>query len=228
MSLDAVAAIVPQTFLAKLPPALTSKVLESGRPLSVPAGRLLRHNPKSPGVAIVLDGVVRVFLRSPADRQVTVRYARPGETLGLVHLLGGEPEVHSQAVTAVALWLLPRRRLRAFAEQSCPLALAIAEECAARVKDAVDELALASFGTVRQQVARHLLDLATGGADGLVAHVTQQELADATGSVREVVARVLRELEALGLTRRAERSGRGIVIVDAAKLDAEVHFARTS
>jgi CRP/FNR family transcriptional regulator len=50
---------------------------------------------------------------------------------------------------------------------------------------------------VRQRIAAHLLDLASTQQrpqGDLVAHVSQQELADAVGSVREVVARVLRDL----------------------------------
>jgi CRP/FNR family transcriptional regulator len=229
VTVDAALAIVPQTFLASIAPALTAEILHGGRPLVVPAGRLLKHRPKAPGVAIVLEGLVRVFLQSSRQRQVTVRYARPGETLGLVHLFGGGPEVHSQAVTAVTLWTLSPKSLRAAADLSAPLAIAMATECSARVADAVDELALLTFGSVRQHVARHLLDLAAATAAAvegkeaeLVAHVTQQDLADATGSVREVVARVLKELESLGLTRR---SAGGVVIVDAAALDAEARGA---
>jgi CRP/FNR family transcriptional regulator, cyclic AMP receptor protein len=219
-SLPSALAIVPQTFLAGVPPALTRELLEAGRRVDVPAGAQLQHRPKTPGVAIVLEGLVRVFLQSSRDRQVTVRYARPGECLGLVHLFGGKFEVQTQAVTAAALWLLPPKRLRSLAQTSAPLAVAIAEECAARVADAIEEITLLTFGSVRQHVARHLLDLAAKDprADGLIAAVTQQDLADATGSVREVVARVLKKLDALGLTRR---SAKGVIIVDAAGLDAE-------
>ena len=60
----------------------------------------------------------------------------------------------------------------------------------------MQQAAINTFGSVRQRVAAHLLDLASaqqrpGGQ--LMARVSQQELADAVGSVREVVARVLRE-----------------------------------
>jgi CRP/FNR family transcriptional regulator len=215
-------AIVSLSFLARAPRPLVTALLDGGKLVTVPAGKLLRHRPGIPGVAIVLDGLVRVFLRSPKERQVTVRYARPGETLGLVHLFGGRLEVHSQAVTATNLWALSPKRVRALAEESPALAVAVAEECAARVGDAVEEVALLTFGSVRQHVARHLLDLAEGRGvrRELVADVTHQDLADATGSVREVVARVLKELHALGLTRSVP-GAKGVFIVDAAGLDAE-------
>jgi hypothetical protein len=49
--------------------------------------------------------------------------------------------------------------------------------------------------------------------------VTQQELADAAGSVREVVARVLKQLHQAGITAGSDG---GVIILDAARLDAEV------
>jgi CRP/FNR family transcriptional regulator, cyclic AMP receptor protein len=76
-------AIVPQTFLANLPLDLVREVLSLGRRVEVPGGALLKHSQTRPGLAIVVEGLVRAFLRSPRGREVTVRYARPGETLGL-------------------------------------------------------------------------------------------------------------------------------------------------
>ena len=65
---------------------------------------------------------------------------------------------------------------------------------------------------------RHLLDLASEGAPELVVSVSQQQLAEAVGTVREVIVRVLRELRTAGVVR-TERNR--IVIVDPARLIAE-------
>jgi CRP/FNR family transcriptional regulator, cyclic AMP receptor protein len=69
-------------------------------------------------------------------------------------------------------------------------------------------------------VARHLLDLAAQHQRGpdLVAHVSQQELADAVGTVREVVVRTLRELRQEGLL---ETGRAGIRILAPERLLAE-------
>ena len=85
----------------------------------------------------------------------------------------------------------------------------------------LEQTAVNAFGSVRQRVAAHLLDLASdrqrpGGR--LVARVSQQKLADAAGSVREVVARALRDLRAAGIVATAADS---IVILDPARLYAE-------
>src|SRR5438552_2715043 len=56
------------------------------------------------------------------------------------------------------------------------------------------------------------------GSDRLAARVSQQELADAAGSVREVVARVLRDLRLAGIVATTTDS---VVILDPARLYAE-------
>jgi CRP/FNR family transcriptional regulator len=209
-----------QSLLAKLPPPLRAQVLDGGVRVDLPAGAQPSPQASQSTVALVLDGLIRVFLVSEAARQVTVRYARGGEMLGLVHLFGRQTGVHSQAVTPASVWTIAPERLRALCLRHAELATAIAEECALRASDAIEELALSTFGSVRQRVARHLLDLAAAQqhAGELVASVTQQELADAAGTVREVVARVLKQLHAAGITAGSDR---GVIILDAARLDAE-------
>lgn len=87
------------------------------------------------------------------------------------------------------------------------------------------EIPGSSFATVRQRVALHLLDLASErvpdraldppARNELVVLQNQQELAEAVGTVREVVVRVLRELRQEGIVR----TGRDrIVIVDPDRL----------
>ena len=215
------AALIAQSFLAHVPAELQREVLADGRALSVPAGAELIPRERPAGIALVLDGLIRIYLQSSRFRQVTVHYARPGETLGLVHLFSRRFDVHAQAMTAATLWTVDAKRLRRLAEKHPSLAMAVAEECAERVEDTMGEMALLGFGSIRQRVARHLLDLAVHRRDPerLIAPVTQKELADATGSVREVVARALKTLHDEGITRSARD---GVVIVDARRLDDEV------
>ncbi len=90
-----------------------------------------------------------------------------------------------------------------------------------RLYENLEQAAVNAFGSVRQRVAAHLLDLASARqepAGRLAARISQQELADAVGSVREVVARVLRELRIAGVIATAADH---IVILDAARLHAE-------
>jgi CRP/FNR family transcriptional regulator len=90
-----------------------------------------------------------------------------------------------------------------------------------RLYENLEQTAVNAFGSVRQRVAAHLLDLASTQqepAGRLAVCVSRQELADAAGTVREVVARVLRELRTAGIIATAADR---IVILDATRLYAE-------
>jgi len=102
------------------------------------------------------------------------------------------------------------------------LAWALAEESVHRLYDVLEELAGNTFASVRQRVARHLLDLATSRQEAnrtLTALVNQQDLANSVGSVREVVARVLAELRAEHLVRTSP--GR-VEILDPVRMSHEL------
>jgi CRP/FNR family transcriptional regulator, cyclic AMP receptor protein len=98
-------------------------------------------------------------------------------------------------------------------------------ELSERARNFVYEITGGAFATVRQRVARHLLDLVSEGTSGdrpghgLVVRASQQELAAAVGTVREVVVRVLRELRTEGAVR-TERDR--IIVTDPAILTKDL------
>jgi CRP/FNR family transcriptional regulator len=88
------------------------------------------------------------------------------------------------------------------------VAEALLRELADRALTYIHEITGSAFATVRERVARHLLDLAAmesrtaGGAQrALQVTVRQRQLADSVGTVREVVVRVLRDLRDAGVIR---------------------------
>ena len=169
----------------------------------------------------MVAGLLRVYMTSVEGRQVTVRYARDADVLGIAVLVGGPVNVAVQALAPSSLFRLDPRILTAAARQDARVAWAMAEELNRRLYDTLQQTAINAFGSVKQRVAAHLLDLASAQQrpqGGLVARVSQQELADAVGSVREVVARVLRELRLAGFVATGPDS---VVILDAARLHGE-------
>src|SRR3954452_18464114 len=75
---DALAA----SFLAELAAALVSRLRAEGDRADYPAGTTVYRAGEDPRAALVVRGLIRVFLSSREGRQVTVRYARPGDVLG--------------------------------------------------------------------------------------------------------------------------------------------------
>ena len=210
-----------RSFLAELPAEVISELRAGGERADYPAGATVYQPGSEPRAALVVRGLLRVFLASLEARQVTVRYARPGDVLGIAVLVGGPASVGVQAVEPSGLFRLSSRTLLAAARRDARVSWAIAGELNRRLYDTLEQTAVNAFGSVRQRVAAHLLDLASdrqspGGR--LVARVSQQELADAAGSVREVVARALRDMRVAGIVATAADS---VVILDPARLYAE-------
>jgi CRP/FNR family cyclic AMP-dependent transcriptional regulator len=190
------AAAVAASFLGTLPPSLVEALLERCETVDFPPGSAIYRESASPRAWLVVDGLVRVYMTSPEGRQVTVRYARPGDVLGIAVLVGGPANVAAQTLAPSSLFRIDAETLTTAGRRDPRVSWAIAEELNRRLYDTLQQTAVNAFGSVRQRVAAHLLDLASAEQrpqGGLVAHVTQQELADAVGSVREVVARVLRD-----------------------------------
>lgn len=198
-------------FLDALPEPARRRLLDGAVELEVPHGGLLYREDGPPRCALVRSGLVRVFVRSPQGRQVTVRYARPGEVLGVAAAVAGPSPVAAQALLDTTLLLFNARALSAEARADAQVAWAVAEELGRRLYQALDQVAANAFGSVRERVARNVLDASTAGKQGqLVVEITQQALADAIGSAREVVARTLRAFREEGLVR--SRPG-GLVVV---------------
>jgi len=209
------------SFLAGLPPELVGRLRDEGERADYPAGTTVYRAGSDPRAALVVRGLLRVFLTSAEGRQVTVRYARPGDVLGIAVLVGGPASTGVQTVEPSSVFRISARALTAAARRDPRVSWAIAEELNRRLYEVLEQTAVNAFGSVRQRVAAHLLDLASDRQrphGRLAARVSQQELADAAGSVREVVARVLRDLRVAGIVATTADS---VVILDAARLYAE-------
>jgi CRP/FNR family transcriptional regulator, cyclic AMP receptor protein len=206
-------AAVARSFLATLSDATLTRLIDGANRLDVPAGSILYREGEAPRFGLVVDGLIRIFLTSAEGRQLTVRYARAGAAIGAPTAVGGPVDVSAQALTDSVLLMLNVDVLRSEANRDPILAWALAEEISRRLYEVLEAMSGNVFGSVRQRVARHLLDLAADRPQGgvLVAPVSQQELADAVGTAREVVARTLRDFHESGLTEAARG---GIRLVD--------------
>ena len=187
--------------LRDLPVPVVDRILREATLVRASAGTTLYHPGDPVGLHVVVAGLMRVALTSPEGRQVTIRYARRGEVLGAPVVVAGSVPVTAHAVTDAAVARTPPELLATLARNDSRVALWLAEELNRRVRGLLDELARNAFFPVRARIARHLLDLATNTQRGarLQVRASQQELADAVGTVREVVTRTLAAMTASGL-----------------------------
>ena len=188
--------------LAALPDALLERLVGNAALVSVPARSELVPDGSAQLTAVVVDGLIRTYLRSANGRQVTVRYSRSGALLGVPSLFSAvAPGVAVQALTDSRVLMLRPATVRQLARSDIVLANVLLEELGERANAYMEALAATTLSSVRQNLVRHLLDVAaeSGGGLPLVAQLTHQELAGHAGTVREVVGRILRELREQGL-----------------------------
>jgi len=182
----------------------------------VGARELVFRSGEAPKIALILAGVVRIFTVTLPGRQLTIRYARPGELIGIAPFLSGTQTWGAEAITDSTLAMVTTQDLHTAAARDSQFAWRIAEDIATWATTAVQAAAETSYQSMTVRVAHHLLEVAMRAPDGhAVAHISQQRLADAVGTAREVVTRELRTLRALGvIDTRPER----VIVVDEERL----------
>jgi len=221
---------VRASHLRDLPSEVLDELLEGATRTTVRAGSVAhRALDGDQYLELVVTGVIRVFVTAPDGRTMTIRYCRAGELLGAMSLFSDEftEPATKQALVDTLLLTLSPSRARALAHGDLRVASALLVELSERARNFVNEIPGTAFATVRQRVARELLDLASIHQPDrlpngeLAVQITQQDLAEAVGTVREVVVRTLRQLRDAGAVR-TERDR--IVLVDPAQLTEEVKW----
>ena len=169
----------------------------------------------------MVAGVGKTFLIASNGPQATVRYARSGDIVASTSLFDSTPSIPGfGTLTEATVLIFNMQTVADLVRSDVRVATVFNLEMAERLRAYFAELAGTTFGSLRERIARHLLDVASQEprSPTLVAHLSQQELADAVGSVREVVGRVLAKLQ----NDRLVRTGEGAVeLLDLARLAEE-------
>jgi CRP/FNR family cyclic AMP-dependent transcriptional regulator len=204
------------TVRATMPSGYWDQLVKNATVAHARAGGVISRSGEPPRIAALLTGVAREFTGTPDGRQVTLRYARPGDLIGLTALLSGVDTSGAEAVTDATLAMLTLENLRRAAAEHDDFCWTMAELTAAWAAQAVSTVLDAGSQPMAVRVARHLGEIAVRDPDQrTVAHVTHQRLADAVGTAREVITRVLREFRRLGVITTRPGS---IVIADLDRL----------
>lgn len=150
---------------------------------------------------IVLKGQVKILRSSSSGREQVIHIATPGQNINLVPVLDYGPNPATvQALTSCMLLSFPCDPLRALIRREPALAVAMLTDLAARQRRLVgliDELAL---HTVQGRLASLLLTRAEAAERGIpMPPMTQADMANHLGTVREMISRTLKTFEGLGL-----------------------------
>ena len=216
--------------LSRLPDSVVATVVKGAQRVEYPPGTIGLRWDEAPKAAIVLGGTIRSFITYPDGAQVTIRYLRAGDLTGVFAPRRPALARGVQAMDRSELLFIDGERMKELALAEPRFAWALIEELTSVLNANQRALYIRAFGSVRQRVISAIVDRALASdslADGRKVLGTQQELAVAVGSVREVVASTLGALK----HERLIDVHRGvIVIVDAQRLamEAEVLAGSTA
>jgi CRP-like cAMP-binding protein len=206
------AGVAEQRFLARLSHKRIEELIEHSHSVSYPTGSLI-ETPARAGLALIASGALRYYLAAADGRQLTIGYLGPGSVLGTL-AKEAISQVRIQVIAPTIMLHLQAGRVTTLIQRWPDLTQALLDEAIQILQHSFRVLAASAFTTVRARVARDIVERATLSGPlcaGVHLRVTHQALADATGSVREVVARTLRELSREGVITTG---GGGVTVLD--------------
>ncbi len=177
------------------------------------------------GIFLLFQGSVRIFKTSSSGREVMLAVESAPSSVAEVPLFDDGPYPATvSAMDEVVACLISKQDFRQFCRQHPEVALKILGVVGGRLRQLVTVVESVTFGSVRQRLAKALLEFAQGaGNEPIPLPATHQELASRLGTVREVVSRNLGRFQAEGLIRLGKKE---VSILDPEGLvrEAETEF----
>lgn len=189
---------------------------------SVRKGELITREGDSGEVLyFVVSGVVKCFKTSEEGKEQIIKIVLPGDSFNDVAVLDDGPNpVSSEAMSPVVLYGITKRDFERILQDNQKVVANVVRILAERIRHLLELVEDLSFRRVTGRIAKLLLDYA-GDGTGSRPRLTQQEMAAAVGTAREVVGRSLKTLQEEGAIRM-ERNR--LVIVDKEALVQMAHL----
>jgi CRP-like cAMP-binding protein len=155
------------------------------------------------GLHIIEEGSVKLYRISPQGRQYIVRVLQEGDTCNEVPAFdGGTNPVNVETLERSKVWVIDAETLRALVKAHPDFVLKVLSNFGKNLRGLVRMVSEMAFYQVTNRLARLISELPS---EEPRPHLTQEHLASQLGTVREVVARSLKELERSGAIRIEDR-----------------------
>jgi CRP/FNR family transcriptional regulator len=191
---------------------------EQTRLLSYASEECIVHEGQpGPGLFIIDSGRVKIFKGSPAGREMIINVLEERDSFNEVPVFDqGVTPANVEALMETRVWLIDAEALRDLISEHPRAAQQIIINLSQNLRMMVGKVAEISFYNVTTRLAKLIHNLPEDQLAGSVeSRLTQDDLAARIGTVREVAARSLKELEQVGAIKI--QRGR-ITILDREKL----------
>ena len=187
-----------------------------------PGERVFERGSQSSEVFFVIEGALNVVSFSPTGREITFAEVGPGETVGELAAIDGQPRSASVVATGDSLLaILPAEAFIALLKRHGEIAFRLLQRLSGIVRKGTDQVIHVSSVAATKRVYVELLNRAE--QDATVPNLWTikplppiRELASAAGTTRELVSNALAQLYPSGLIRR---KGKNLYILDRPALE---------
>jgi CRP/FNR family transcriptional regulator len=166
---------------------------------SFPSGMLVyAEGDACSAIAFLLSGEIRVYKTGEGGREITLYEIGRGETciLNASCILATIPyPANAVSVREGSMLLIPADDFRSLMEKSEEMRRFVFEIISRRLSSVMELVEAVAFGRMDRRLMEYLMGKATNG----VLRFTHQKIADDLGSSREVVSRLLKDLEHKGI-----------------------------
>jgi len=163
---------------------------------------IVEQGKKSDALSIILTGRARVMSTDARGREVILATMSPGDYVGEMSLIDDEP--HSATVRAeiqTDVLMLGRLQFARCLPENSSMAYAVMKGLVHRLRHADRKIESLALMDVYGRVARALLESAEEDGEGNTVirdKISRQDLAKMVGASREMVSRVMKDLEDRG------------------------------
>ena len=163
---------------------------------------IVEQGKQSNALAIILNGRARVVTTDAKGREVILAILHPGDYMGEMSLIDNEPHsatVRTEVQTDVLV--VGRPEFARCLPENSSMACALMRGLVQRLRQADRKIESLALMDVYGRVARSLLESAVADREGKLVirdKVSRQDLAKMVGASREMVSRVMKDLEERG------------------------------
>ncbi len=154
-------------------------------------------------VYFILRGDVEIYRLSPAGREHIIDRLEQGSCFNLVPIFleNASNQANVRALTVCDLLAVGKSDFRRLLKDYPDFMMAVTRFFAERLALMVDQIEILSLYSVRQRVAKFLIEQADAINNGTSIRWTQTDMAKRLGTVRDVIGRTLRKFADEGLVR---------------------------
>jgi len=159
---------------------------------------LIQEGDQGDTLFIIHSGKLRVFSAGDNDREITYGVYGPGEYLGEMSLDGGPRSASVITMEASVCTVVGRRTLERFVGERPEFAFELLAKVIRRARIATLSARQLALNDVYGRLKALLMNLAQPQADGsqrVLDRLTHQEMANRLGCSREMVSRLMKDLE---------------------------------